>query len=154
MARSQLLRAFQRLARDHAEASRRGVDLKQVRAERAAAVIERRRFLQGAGAFAGVALVSRPRAARPQPPKHPKIVIIGAGIAGLNAALTLKAAGFASTIYESSGRVGGRMHSDTTTWNTNPPPNSQLLKSEWCGEFIDTGQTTIMASRASLACPS
>ena len=125
--------------------------MKQVRAERAAAVIERRRFLQGAGAFAGAALVSRPRAARPQPTKHPKIVIIGAGIAGLNAALTLQAAGFASTIHESSARIGGRMHSDTTTWNTNLPPSSQPLKSEWCGEFIDTGQMTIMGLGASLA---
>jgi len=151
MARSPLLKAFQRLARDHAEASQRGVDLKQVRGERAAAAVERRRFLQGAGAIAGAALMSRPRAARPQQAKHPKIVIIGAGIAGLNAALTLQAAGFASTIYESSGRVGGRMHSNTTTWNTNPPPNSQPLKSEWCGEFIDTGQMTIMGLGASLA---
>ena len=63
---------------------------------------------------------------------------MGAGIAGLNAALTLKDAGFASTIYESSDRIGGRMHSDTTTWR-----NHQ--KSEWCGEFIDSDNPTMMS---------
>ena len=68
----------------------------------------------------------------------PKIVIVGAGIAGLNAALTLQDAGFASTIYELSDRIGGRVHSDTTTWQ-----NDQ--KSEWCGEFIDSDNAMMMS---------
>ncbi|HEY7020448.1 MAG TPA: FAD-dependent oxidoreductase, partial [Ktedonobacterales bacterium] len=60
----------------------------------------------------------------------PRIVIVGAGIAGLHAALTLQDAGLECDIYEASDRVGGRMHSDTTTW-------ADGLVSEWCGEFID-----------------
>jgi monoamine oxidase len=60
----------------------------------------------------------------------PRIAIVGAGIAGLNAALTLQDVGLACDIYEASDRVGGRMHSDTTTW-------ADRLVSEWCGEFID-----------------
>ena len=131
MARSQLMTALQRLARDHAEASRRGIGVNHVREERVA-FAERRRFLQGVGAVAGVALLPRTQMAQAAA-KKPKIVIVGAGISGLNAALTLQDAGFASTIYESSNRVGGRMHSDTTTWL-----NEQ--KSEWCGEYIDSGQ--------------
>jgi monoamine oxidase len=60
----------------------------------------------------------------------PRIAIVGAGIAGLNAALTLQDAGLACSIYEASDRIGGRMHSDTTTW-------ADGMVSEWCGEFID-----------------
>jgi monoamine oxidase len=148
MARSPLMSALQRLAREHAEASWRGVDIAQVREERAAGFVGRRRFLQGAGAAAGAALVSRAGTARADAQsgaKKPKVVIVGAGIAGLNAALTLRDAGFDSTIYESSNRIGGRMHSDTTTWR-----NQQ--KSEWCGEFIDSGNKTMLglASRFGL----
>jgi monoamine oxidase len=141
MARSPLMSAFQRLAREHAEASWRGVEIAQVRKEQAAAFVERRRFLQGAAAAAGAALISRARTARADTQssaKKPKIVIIGAGIAGLNAALTLRDAGFESTIYESSNRIGGRMHSDATTWR-----NQQ--KSEWCGEFIDSNNKTMLS---------
>jgi len=66
----------------------------------------------------------------------PEIAIIGAGIAGLSAALTLQDAGLSCTIYEASNRTGGRMHSDTTTW-------ADGMVSEWCGEFIDSDHKTI-----------
>ena len=69
--------------------------------------------------------------------KHTRIAIIGAGIAGLNAALTLQDAGLACSIYEASNRIGGRMHSDTTTW-------ADGMVSEWCGEFIDGDHRTIL----------
>lgn len=67
----------------------------------------------------------------------PRIAIVGAGIAGLTAALTLQDAGLSCDIYEASRRVGGRMHSDATTWQA-----GQV--SEWCGEFIDGDHTTIL----------
>jgi monoamine oxidase len=75
-----------------------------------------------------------------------RIAIIGGGISGLNAALTLQDAGIASTVYEASSRVGGRMHSDTTSWL-----NGQT--SEHCGELIDSGHKTILglANRFNLA---
>lgn len=66
----------------------------------------------------------------------PRIAIVGAGIAGLNAALTLRDAGLSCEVYEASQRVGGRMHSDATTWTDG-------MVSEWCGEFIDSTHTTI-----------
>lgn len=66
-----------------------------------------------------------------------RIVIVGAGIAGLNAALTLQDAGFDSVIYEAADRVGGRIHSDMTTW-------ADGMVSEWCGEFIDSDHETLL----------
>ncbi|WP_269320926.1 NAD(P)-binding protein [Bacillus sp. UNC438CL73TsuS30] len=39
---------------------------------------------------------------------HPRIVIVGAGLAGLTCAYRLKQAGIPSTIYEATNRVGGR----------------------------------------------
>lgn len=66
----------------------------------------------------------------------PQIAIVGAGIAGLNAALTLHDAGLPSTIYEASNHVGGRMHSDATTWGGE-------MVAELCGEFIDGDHTVL-----------
>jgi monoamine oxidase len=65
-----------------------------------------------------------------------QIAIVGGGLAGLNAALTLQDAGLACTLYEASGRTGGRIHSDATTW-------ADGMVSEWCGEFIDAQHTTM-----------
>jgi monoamine oxidase len=62
--------------------------------------------------------------------------IVGAGIAGLNAALTLHDSGLSFALYEASERIGGRMHSDSTTWHGE-------LTTEWCGEFIDGDHETI-----------
>src|SRR5207248_11089767 len=64
------------------------------------------------------------------------IAIVGAGIAGLNAALTLQDAGLSCSIYEASNRIGGRMHSATATWLDNQVP-------EWCGEIIDSDHEAI-----------
>jgi monoamine oxidase len=61
-----------------------------------------------------------------------KVAIIGAGIAGLNAAHTLSKGGFTNfTIFESSNRVGGRMYSTKGVMGTN-------LITELGGEFIDS----------------
>ena len=66
----------------------------------------------------------------------PRIAIVGAGIAGLNAAVTLQDGGLSCSIYEASDRVGGRMHSDAITW-------ADGMVSEWCGEFIDSDHETL-----------
>src|SRR5260370_20219604 len=94
-----------------------------------------REFLKAGGAALAAATVLGP--ARLFGASAPRIVIVGGGIAGLNAALSLQDAGYGSTIYEASSRVGGRMHSDTTSW-----ANGQV--SEWCGELIDSNHTAIM----------
>jgi monoamine oxidase len=137
MAKSSLLHALRRLASEHAEAGARGIPVQRVRDERrAAAPVGRRSILKAAGAAAGLAVLAHAPRARAKK-KAPRIAIVGGGIAGMNAALTLSDAGFASTVYEASGRIGGRMHSNTTTW-------VEGQTSEWCGELIDSDHTTIL----------
>ena len=81
----------------------------------------------------------------------PRIAIVGGGIAGLAAALTLQDKGVYADVYESSGRVGGRMHSDWQEFGHSFWANGQ--QAELCGEMIDTGQKTILqlARRFNLA---
>ena len=146
MARSPLLRRFQALAEDFEQAGRSGRSIESVRAERRAG-LTRRDFLKAAGVAAGAALVPSAvfAATIKLSPSQGRIAIVGGGIAGLNAALTLQDAGITSTVFEASDRVGGRMHSDTTSWL-----NAQT--SEHCGELIDSGHKTILglASRFKL----
>lgn len=132
MARTPLLQSLVRLAREHAVAERDGLPVEAVR-EREATLQERRalsrRQVLAAGAAATVAAMARPRTALGA--GAPRIVIIGGGVAGLNAALTLLDAGLESTVYEASGRTGGRIFSNTTYF-------AQGQVSEWCGELIDS----------------
>jgi monoamine oxidase len=104
-----------------------------MRAERRAK-LSRRGFLAGAGATA--ALLTVPRLARAGV-TTPRIAIVGGGMSGLAAAITLQDAGYGSTVYESQARLGGRMFSNNTGyWN-----DGQV--SEWGGELIDTAHVTI-----------
>jgi monoamine oxidase len=66
-----------------------------------------------------------------------RVAIVGGGIAGLNCALGLKDAGVQATVYESSGRLGGRMFSNTSGYWANGQTT------EWFGELIDTGHLTL-----------
>ncbi|HZE97097.1 MAG TPA: NAD(P)/FAD-dependent oxidoreductase [Planctomycetota bacterium] len=129
MARTPLLSAIRRLYREHRAARDRGIPVDALR-ERG---LSRRTFL--AGTAAAVAASAVPALAQ-TPRNGPKIVIVGAGIAGLTCALTLRDNGIASTVYEASGRIGGRMFSNTGSW-------AQGQVSEWCGELIDTGHKTV-----------
>src|SRR5262249_53526326 len=69
----------------------------------------------------------------------PRFAIVGGGMSGVAAAITLQDAGYASTVYESQARLGGRMFSN----NTGYWADGQV--SEWCGELIDTQHVTIQA---------
>jgi monoamine oxidase len=133
MARTPLLRSVSDLARD-AQASRAtGIPAGELRELRAAHTLSRRRFLGkvAAGAVA-LGVPGRARAGAAQP----TVTIVGGGIAGLTCALTLRDHGFASTVYEASGRVGGRMFSNTGYFAA-----GQVI--EWGGELIDTGHATV-----------
>jgi monoamine oxidase len=141
MGRTPLLRSLRRLAQEWRVADATGLSLDAVREVKAEAAhrlatsgIPRRTVLGGAAAVA--AGLSLPRRAQGQ--TGPRIAVIGAGIAGLTAAMTLKDAGYDCTIYESSGRVGGRMFSSTSYW-------ADRQVSEWGGELIDTGHKTVLA---------
>ena len=140
MPRTPLLRKFQVLFEDFDEAERSGRTVEAVQEERSLMRLTRRDFLKATGVTVGAAALGGPVAAmaaiRPKPGGTSRIAIIGGGIAGLNAALTLQDAGIASTVYEASPRWGGRMHSDTTSWNGQT--------SEHCGELIDSKHRTIL----------
>jgi len=62
---------------------------------------------------------------------QPTIVIIGAGMAGLNCAYQLKKSGYSATVYEAANRTGGRMF-------TKKDIVAPGLYTELGGEFIDT----------------
>lgn len=150
MARTPLFRSIERLAKDHAAAERLGVTPEQLREMRADGALTRRDVLKRGGA-AGAAVafggaLALPRRARAASTKSARIAIVGGGIAGLNAALTLQDKGFGSTVYEAADRIGGRMHSDRSGYWA----NGQV--SEFCGELIDTNHTVIqgLASRFGL----
>lgn len=65
------------------------------------------------------------------------VVIVGAGIAGLNAAYQLQKSGIKATIYESSGRIGGRIFTIRDEFGKG-------VTTEVGGEFIDTTHTDII----------
>jgi monoamine oxidase len=139
MARTPLMSQLLHLVGDTREAEARGLPVERVREERERG-FSRRDFLKTTGAAAvglslgGPGAILRAAAAT----NGPRIGIMGAGIAGLSAALRLQDKGLASTVFESSDRIGGRMHSDSSGfWQ-----NGQ--SSEWCGELIDSGFTTLM----------
>jgi monoamine oxidase len=139
MPKTPLLRGLKKLFMDAHATRRSGVPLSGIAELRHEArnndpLIPRRRIVTalGAGAIAG----ALPRVALAK--SSPKIVIVGAGIAGVTCALKLADRGLASTVYEASGRIGGRMFSNTTTW-------ADRQVSEWCGELIDTGHETVQA---------
>ena len=146
MPRTPILRSLFRLASDYKTAAREDVPLEKVReAQAELGGVTRRRVLQGAGALAATALLPR----RARAANAPRVAIVGGGIAGLSAALTLADRGIAATVYESAtsaSDLGGRMHSNTSFW-----ADGQVT--EWCGELIDSTHKTILtlAKRFNLA---
>lgn len=132
MSRTPLLRSLRQLVRDVRNSKRTGIPVDEIQAIRAERTIGRRSILTGA--LAGAGMLAIPRRARAA--GQPSITIVGGGIAGLNCALTLADAGFASTVYEASGRIGGRMFSNRTNYF-----GGQIT--EWGGELIDSGHRTV-----------
>ena len=139
MPKTPLLRGLKKLFGDAHIARQTGVSLPalvELRHEQGQRepLIARRSVVSALGAGAIAAALPRLASAKAQP----KIVIVGGGIAGVTCARKLADRGLASTVYEASGRIGGRMFSNTSSW-----ADGQV--SEWCGELIDTGHVTIQA---------
>jgi monoamine oxidase len=147
MARTPLMRAFQRLAREHRAAERLGISPEELREREAEArekAYSRGEFLKRSGAVGAAVALGGPAAfaTRARAASGPRIAIVGGGIAGLTTALTLQDKGVSSTVYESHPtRVGGRMHSDFTEF---PGYWANGQAGELCGELIDTGHKTIL----------
>ncbi len=130
MARTPLLHTLRKLMRAAHAARAASVAAPRQTAE---LPVTRRNFLAGVGALTATA--AWPGVARASA-RDARIAIVGGGIAGLTCALTLADRGIRATVYEASGRVGGRMYSNTAYWN-----DGQV--SEWCGELIDSGHKTM-----------
>jgi monoamine oxidase len=155
VARTSSLRALQRLAAEHGDARRLGVPVDELRGLRAEAVAEphgiaRRELLKraaiaglGAVALGGLGLPAREaRADVTSPtansPKPARVAVIGGGIAGLTAALTLRDAGATPIVYEANpSRIGGRMYSQRSLWTGGQT-------SELGGELIDQGHKKML----------
>ena len=123
MARTPLAQAVEKAAASLAREDRR---------------VDRRGLLKGMGAaLAGASLLGRfapaARAGGSLPPGT-RIVVVGAGLAGLTCAYRLKQAGYAAQVYEASGRVGGRCWSGRGDF-----ADGQLY--EHGGELIDDNHT-------------
>jgi monoamine oxidase len=75
--------------------------------------LSRREFLRSSAVLGAGALIASTglRAQARAQATAPRIAIIGAGVAGLNAAYQLQKAGIRADVYEASGRIGGRMFS-------------------------------------------
>lgn len=141
MARTPLMHALRQLAAEHAAARRLGLPVAEVRGST-------RRQLLGRAAALGLGTAVASAAAAPalahaveadkKPVTPARVAIVGAGISGLTAALTLKDAGVPFTLYEANpSRVGGRMWSQRSLW-------AYGQTSEIGGELIDTSHKKIL----------
>jgi monoamine oxidase len=145
------MRRLVELSSIHAEADQRGLTPAAIRDERAEAAsrkpgqLTRREFLAGSAAAGTAVALGGLRPAVARAATSARIAIVGGGISGLSAALTLADAGVASTVFEASTqRVGGRMHSDATPFLDAKGRWLDGQTSEWCGELIDSGHKTIL----------
>jgi monoamine oxidase len=128
MARTPLMRELERLISAVAGDPAR----EDLGAER---VLTRGRFVREAGAL-GAAVVGAGSFSRFFPSaaaaSNARIVVVGAGLAGLTCAYRLKQAGYRAQIFEGNDRVGGRCWTDRGTF-----ADGQIA--EHGGELIDTG---------------
>jgi monoamine oxidase len=102
--------------------------------------LSRRRFLARGAALGGAMLVAGPMAAcgGSEGPSGPRIVVVGAGLAGLTAAYRLQQRGADVSVYEAHpNRVGGRC------WTAREFADGQVA--EHGGEFIDTDHVRMRA---------
>lgn len=118
-------------------------DLRRIAAERRARAggrllaataesISRRELLARGGALGGAVLLATPGAslARRAGARDERVVIVGAGLAGLTCAYRLSRRGVRATVFEAGDRVGGRC------WSARGWADGQIA--EHGGEFVDT----------------
>ncbi|OKJ97093.1 hypothetical protein AMK26_30190 [Streptomyces sp. CB03234] len=134
MSRTPLMRALRDIAAHRAAAEKLNMPVEAVRGSSRRDLLRRAAAL-GLAAGVGTAVAARPTEAHAA--TAPRIAVVGAGIAGLTAALTLRDAGLNCTLYEANPtRVGGRMWTQRGHW-----AYGQI--SEIGGELIDTSHKKI-----------
>ncbi|MFF2573358.1 flavin monoamine oxidase family protein [Streptomyces sp. NPDC058084] len=140
MARTNPMHLLKHLAAEHAAARRLNVPVDELRGMRNDA-LGRRSLLKYAAA-AGIAVSAGTTLAAPAVAKAvtpARVAVVGAGIAGLTAALTLQDAGLDPVLYEANPtRVGGRMWTQRAHW-------AYGQTSEIGGELIDTSHKKMLA---------
>ncbi|WP_274556652.1 flavin monoamine oxidase family protein [Streptomyces spiramyceticus] len=135
MSRTNTMHALRRLAAEHAAARRLRMPAAEVRGSTRRELLGRAAALGLGTALAGTAAAPAQAVVRAA---APRIAVVGAGIAGLTAALTLKDAGLNCTLYEASpDRVGGRMWTQRDHW-------AYGQTSEIGGELIDTSHKKML----------
>ncbi len=129
------MRAMRELAEVHASLPEdRALSMDEA-IELRAAQISRRHLLKGAGVMgAAAAIAGPPLAALARPRRHgeldPRVVVVGAGLAGVCCAYKLQQNGIRADLYEARDRVGGRC------WTARTFDGGQVA--EHGGEFVDT----------------
>jgi monoamine oxidase len=152
MPRTNLASALQRLSDTSRSARLAGTDVDEAvgrqRDFRASDEGLTRRQLLAAGVVGTAAassvgqLILAPRAgATPRPRSQPTVAVIGAGISGMSAAMTLRDAGFDRvTVYEANSRIGGRTFTRANDGFFEPGQWA-----EWGGELIDSTHKSVFA---------
>jgi len=136
MPRTPLAEQIQQMASVAQESSIRNLPVEQVIQERQTRAATRRDFLRAAGIGAGAALAMNFRPTSHASAAAPRIMVVGAGLAGLTAAYRLKQAGYLATVYEASNRVGGRCWTIRGAF-----ADGQIA--EHGGELIDSGHLAV-----------
>ena len=145
--RTPLMRAMRELAEVHASLpDDRALSIDEA-IELRNRQISRRRLLQGAGVLGAAAVVAvPPLAALARPRRHgahdPRVVVVGAGLAGISCAYKLQQHGIRADLYEARDRVGGRC------WTARTFDDGQVA--EHGGEFVDTRHTQLRRLIAAL----
>lgn len=135
MPRTPLANQVQEMMSVAQEAVQRKVSTEQVLDEHRAVKISRRDVLK-LGLAGASAMALAPVAKVVDAETTPRIIIVGAGLAGLTAAYRLKQNGYLADVYEAADRVGGRCWSDTSFF-------SDHQSFEHGGELIDQGHTHV-----------
>ena len=127
------------------------IEVAEIVAFKNADAVSRRKFVGDVAKFSlltgiiGTAMISCKKELEPTKngqnliASNKKVVIVGAGMAGLNAAYQLKKAGIKATIYEGSHRLGGRIlthYNDALQMGIHP---------EFGGDFIDSTHADMIA---------
>ncbi len=102
------------------------------------AALTRRQFLGSVAVVSAAVAGGCTTAPRPDPATLGHVVVVGAGLAGLTAALALRAGGWKVTVLEARDRVGGRVH-------TLYGPFTDGLHVEAGGESIDDNHVQMQA---------
>ena len=153
MAHTSLASIVTRALQQLSSSRRSGIPIAELVEQQAERARSRRAFLRGAAgvgaalALPGIAQAGESLNSVAALRRAPVVAIVGGGTAGLTAAYRLRQKGITATVYEASGRIGGRMFSDTATFG---------YAGQTCelgGELIDTGHKTIrrMAKEFGLA---